>query len=265
MQYIHRKKLKQRFYKVQAILDGRNVIKIPLARRNSSNPDFPLRRVIKCDKCGMGLTGGWSKGRHTRYAYYRCAGKCVTTSIKIDELEVSLISLLKEITPSKECTDLFVAFLYKTYHERLGRIQKIRNEADSEIEKIKEIRRMLVRKNLEGVYSDEVFKEQTAMLEEKMFKVQVGKEDATIDKYNIDEVTSFIKTLLADLGEAYKRSSLSQIKVLLGSIFPDGLAWNYNGGLNHTISPLYQAIRAFNEGTASYSGHYTPWVEPSFR
>ena len=56
-----------------------------------------------------------------------------------------------------------------------------------------------------------------------MLKIQITKEDAIIDKYNIDEVTSFIKTLQADLGETYKRSSLSQIKVLLGSIFP--LEW----------------------------------------
>ena len=38
---------------------------------------------------------------------------------------------------------------------------------------------------------------------------QVVKDDATIDRYNIDEVTAFIRTLLADLGEAYKRSNIS--------------------------------------------------------
>lgn len=245
----------QQFYKVQAILDGRNVIKIAFARRNSANPDFPLRRVVKCDKCGMGLTGGWSKGRHARYAYYRCGGQCTGMSIKVDDLDNALIKILKEITPKKECLDLFIAFLYKTYHERLGRLQKIKNESDAEIEKLKDLRRSLVKKNLEGTYSDEIFKEQNLMIEEKMIKVQIIKEDSTIDKYNIDDVTSFIKTLLADLGETYKRSNLSQLKVLLGSIFPLGTAWSYNGTLNHTISPIYQAIQTFSEGTPSYSGH----------
>ena len=80
------------------------------------------------------------------------------------------------------------------------------------------------------------------MIESKITKAQIAKDDAMLDRYNIDAVTSFIKTLLADLGETYKRSSISQLKTLLGSMFPSGLAWNYNGTLKHKISPIYQYI-----------------------
>ncbi len=235
------------FYKVQAILDGRNVNKIALAKRNSTNPDFPLRRVIKCAKCGMGLTGGWSKGRYAKYGYYRCGKPCTSTSIKVEELENTLIQLLKEITPKPECLNLFINFLYKTYHERLSRLQKMKNEADNEIARLKELRRTMVEKNLNGVYSDDVFKEQSTFIEDKMLQAQIAKDDATIDKYNIDAVTTFMKTLLADLGETYKRSNIFELKVLLGSIFPLGVAWNYNGTLNQKISPLYQSIRTFKD------------------
>ncbi len=93
----------EQFYRVQAILDGRNPNKVALARRNFSNPDFPLRRIIRCSRCGMGLTGGWSKGRHAKYKYYRCGKPCSSTSIKIDELENTLMSLLKLYTPKQEC------------------------------------------------------------------------------------------------------------------------------------------------------------------
>lgn len=237
----------QVYYKVQAILDGRNPNIVALAKRNHLNPDFPLRRIVRCDKCGMGLTGGWSKGRHAKYGYYRCGSPCTTTSIKVDELEGALVKLLGEITPKKECLDLFIAFLYKNYHQRATRLQKIKNEADAEIERLKALRKTLVEKNLAGVYSDEVFKEQNVVIEDKMIRAQIVKEDSLIDKYNIDKVTGFIKTMLADLGETYKRSDLPQIKVLLGSIFPSGIAWCYNGTLNHTISPLYQAIHGFDK------------------
>ena len=84
------------------------------------------------------------------------------------------------------------------------------------------------------------------MLEDKIVRAQIAKDDSILEKYNIDAVTAFIKTLLVDLGEAYKRSSTNQVKVLLGSIFPSGLAWNYNGTLNHKISPIYQAILQFD-------------------
>ncbi len=60
-----------------------------------------------------------------------------------------------------------------------------------------------------------------------------------------DRLLAFIKTILADLGETYKRSNIPQLKVLLGAICPSGLAWDYSGTLRPTINPLYQAIRDF--------------------
>ncbi len=236
----------EQFYRVQAILDGRNLNKVALAKRNHANPDFPLRRIVRCDVCGMGMTGGWSKGRHARYAYYRCGGVCKGVAAKADKLETTLIQTLKEITPKKECLNLFITFLYKTYHQRLSRLQKIKGVADEEMATLKALRKTLVEKNLAGIYSDEVFKEQNATIEDRMTKAQIAKDDATIDKYNIDDVTTFIRTILADLGETYKRSSISQIKVLLGSIFPSGLSWSQNGTLNREISPLYQSICHFD-------------------
>lgn len=138
----------------------------------------------------------------------------------------------------------------KTYHERLLRLHKIKNDADKEIEELKLLRKAIVEKNLKGIYSDEIFKEQNAIIEEKMIKAQIVKDDATIDKYNVDAVISFIKTILADLGEAYKRSNLTQQKMLLSSVFALNLSWDYNGRLNSTISPLYQYIQNFSEQTA---------------
>lgn len=246
----------QQFYKVQAILDGRNVNKVALAKRNSEKPEFPLRRLVRCARCSMGLTAAWSKGRNAKYAYYRCGGKCNNSSIKTEALESAVIKLLKEITPKQECIDLFIAYLYKTFHERLSRLDKIKNEADDNIAKLQDMRRMLVEKNMSGVYSDEIFKEQNAMIEEKMMRAQIVKDDSMIDKYNIEEITTFVKTLLADLGETYKRSNISQIRVLLGSMFPSGLAWNYEGTLNHRISPIYQAIQSIDNGAIPFGTAY---------
>ena len=237
----------EQFYKVQAILDGRNVNKVALATRNHSHPDFPLRRIIRCAKCGKGLTGGWSKGRNAKYGYYRCGGSCTGASIKVEELENTVVSLLKKYTPKEQSLNMFVTFMYKIYHERLARVTKLKNEADTEIDRLKNLRKTLVEKNLAGVYSDEVFKEQNSLIEDQMLQPQIAKDDGTIDKYNIDAVTTFIRTLLADLGETYRRSSISQNKVLLGSMFPSGLAWSYNGTLNHEISPIYGAIQNFSE------------------
>ncbi|MFC1546383.1 recombinase family protein [bacterium] len=60
------------FFKAHAILDGKRPTITPKQR---NNPDFPLRRFIKCEKCGKPLTASWSKGRSNKYPYYRCSTK----------------------------------------------------------------------------------------------------------------------------------------------------------------------------------------------
>ena len=65
------------FYKVQAVLDGRNTnAKSGVVRRNQDNTEFPMRRLVKCAGCGRSLTGAWSKGKRGKYAYYFCPKRC---------------------------------------------------------------------------------------------------------------------------------------------------------------------------------------------
>lgn len=237
----------QQFYKVQALIDDRCTNKMTLGKRTFENTDFRLRRVLKCGKCGWGLTGGWSTGRHGgRYPYYFCARRCNYKCIAVGKVEELLIARLKEITPKPECLDSFLNFVAEIYHERTSRLFKVRNEVDREIGRLKQLRQTLVDKNLEGIYSDEIFKEQNSMIEEKLVKAQIVRDDTAVDKYNIEAVISFIKMILADLGEAYKKASIPQLKVLLGLVFPYGMNWDYNDTLDPKISPLLQAIRDFS-------------------
>lgn len=239
------------FYKVQAILNGRGPNKGAYVKRTFIDENFPLRRLIKCGKCGAGLTGYWSTGnKGVKYAYYSCGMKCNYKCIPVQEVEDAVIKRLKEVTPKEEALRLFINSIYKAYHNRLSRLNKITAEADQEIEKLKILRKQLIEKNLAGIYSDEIFREQNALIEDKMVKAQISKEDSLINKYNIDALTSFIKTLLADLGETYKRSNIAQLKLLLSSVFEGNLTWDYNGTPNSKISPLYQYIRAFSKENA---------------
>ena len=48
------------FFRVQAALSGRVPSSTPQQR---AHPDFPLRTIVRCESCGRGLTGSWSKGR----------------------------------------------------------------------------------------------------------------------------------------------------------------------------------------------------------
>jgi DNA invertase Pin-like site-specific DNA recombinase len=234
----------EQFYKVQEHLDGRCTHKFPTPKRAQPSEEFPLRRVVKCSKCNIGLTAGWSKGRTARYPYYRCAGDC-TTSIPRADLDGAMMQVLKEITPKEECLELFTKYIKDAYEERVANLKTNSKHADEEIQRLTDLRKVLVEKNLLGVYSDEIFKEQNTEIEKKIAKAEVAKADSTLEKYDINKLTNFMKETLSDLGETYKRSGVAQTRALLGSIFPNGLSWSYDGTLNYEISPMYQAIMNF--------------------
>ena len=46
------------FYRAQSVLSGRPPSTAPQQR---AHPDFPFRAFVRCESCGRGLTGSWSK------------------------------------------------------------------------------------------------------------------------------------------------------------------------------------------------------------
>ena len=74
-------------------------------------------------------------------------------------------------------------------------------------------------------------------MEEKIKGIQSAKNDTVIDKYNLEVITKFIQAKFGDLNETFTESSLEIKRVLMCSIFPKGLRWNYPGYSNTETSP----------------------------
>ena len=141
--------------------------------------------------------------------------------------------------------ELFNAFLRSTYYKRVATLQNRRERADDELKKLYEYRQALIEKNITGVFSDEVFKEQNKLVEDKIHAVQIAKEGDLLTKYNLEAITEFIKEKLVDLEKTYRESDLEQTRVFMFSIFPSGMRWNYPGCSKHEISPFWSSIQAF--------------------
>ncbi|HSX15907.1 MAG TPA: recombinase family protein [Candidatus Saccharimonadales bacterium] len=143
------------FYRVQAVLDGRNYnTPIVLARRTRNNSDFPLRRVVRCGRCGQSFTGSWAKGKRSLYGYYFCIKRCgAKSNVPFTEIESETAELLKNISLKPETTALINAYLRRTYYLRIGSLKQKRDQADIELKKVYETRQALIEKNLSGIYS----------------------------------------------------------------------------------------------------------------
>ena len=82
---------------MQAVLSGRVPSTTPQQR---AHPDFPLRAFVRCDSCGRGLTGSWSKGRSEYYAYYHCRPGCRAVNVTKAKLEGLFADELALLQPS---------------------------------------------------------------------------------------------------------------------------------------------------------------------
>lgn len=215
------------FNKVQSVLDGRNTHKVSL-RKTRDNPDFPLRRFIKCGICGYGLTGGWSKGRCKKYPYYKCIGRC-TKSVPRANLEESTITFLNNIRFTPQGLEFFKKILFKKHAQRIAVMRKLHSDADRTINKQKELKQILIEKNLTGFYSDDIFKEQSEKIDNKIKEALLLQNDSLIIQYDKEVIEENITKKLFSLGNIYQIFTLTQKRLLLSLIFNTPPKWNYPG------------------------------------
>lgn len=230
----------QLYYTVRGLLDGR--IQQPVAsKRIIKNDQFPLKGIVK-HTCGYNLVGANCKGRHKYYPTYWCA-KHPSPSISVEKVDKQLEEMLKGLQPNQDAINLFTLILHDEYHNRLEVLKKSQQLADKKILEAKALLTSLVEGHMKKLYSDEIFLEQKAKLETQLLASNVVKNDNLCGQYDIEAITKFVKALLYDINKAYEVSDTAQKKILLGSIFPEGLV--YDGGqlLNRSISPIFDTIR----------------------
>ncbi len=232
------------FYRVQAILDGRNRNASPnIAKRSLDSPEFPMRRLVNCSRCGHSFTGSWTKGKNQRYAYYFCVKRCGPKSnVALQAIDDEREKLLAKLSLKPETIELIQAYLRHTYYLRIGAVKQKRDRADVELKQVYTTRQVLIEKNLSGIYSDDIFKEQNKVLEEKIKGIRVSKNDDVLGKYNLEAITKFIEDKFKNLNETFATSDLERKRVLMCWIFPKGLTWSYPGYSNTQIGPFYRSF-----------------------
>ncbi|MDO8618885.1 MAG: recombinase family protein [Candidatus Daviesbacteria bacterium] len=235
---------KDLFNRVQDILDGRQKSKVDLARRDILHTDFPLRRFTKCSKCGSGFTGSWSKGRGGRYAYYYCRkeGGHYFPYVSRKTLHDSLTQILKKITPTDECSKIFIHLLEKEYKKRCSQLYNKKTRKVMQLKKLQDMRNNLVQNHLLGIYSNEVFKAQNEMIEKNIKSIELASDEELLDRYNLQSATEYIEKRAKDFIFTYDNSDLSQKRSLLGLLFPAGFVWDYpNSKLTYIqLNPLFK-------------------------
>lgn len=192
----------------------------------SKNPDFPLRRFVT-SPTGLKLTGSWSTGKlGKKFPYYRF--KIKGSNYNREKFEDAFCDFMNTFGFDRE-------FLQRLREIVKTEVEKRRLEEKNETEKaslilndLKEKQTILIQKNLKGVISDELLKEQLAIIQASIMNhaINMQQPELNFDSEQIDEIFEFMEEYLVKPGDTWKKADYNSRLQLQVFEFPHGVVFD---------------------------------------
>ena len=212
------------FYRVQEILTGRRV---PTVSYQKQNPDFPLRRFVKCAHCGKPLTGSFSKGRSQKYPYYKCPSSKCRLNVSKSEIENQFIELMKMLQPKPKYLRLFEAIVLDVWEEQRAQLNTTNDGLQKRLNRIRERTNQLTEAFLYNQSIDrETYQTQLTRLREDQLLIEMELNETRVEELDV-ESASKPRSLRDRRRLAILDRSVTRAKAAVSnSLFPDGLMFD---------------------------------------
>jgi site-specific DNA recombinase len=251
------------FDEVQAVLAGRSPGAVP---KRKLNPAFPLKHFVKCDSCGVPLTGGFCTGRSKRYAYYWCRNPaCHAVRLTGEQLEVDFLALLQRFRPAPDDVEDFLKMAAKVWAAAQGDAAKEARRLEARLEEQKRRKRKLLDSMLDGKISDTTYKQA-----DEEFCAEIATTEKELRALESRQVTQdaflcFIKIHLMDVGGAWQLGTPGQKHRVQNLLFDGGLFYSEKSGIlnrsNSSLFSILELISGSKLGLASPTG-FEPVLSP---
>jgi site-specific DNA recombinase len=233
------------FRKVQRVLDGKAVIVTPHDR---NHPDFPVRVFVQCGVCGTAMTGSWSKGRTSRYAYYRCRSSavCKAANISKAELETAFMRCLQAMLPKPEYAQLFREIVLDVWNQRQAEARNTRRQLQSNFDSLVTKKDRIVDAFVHRRAIDQrTYNRQTAKLDEEIVLAESALHDARLDELDVEGVLNFAEYVLTNAARFWIEASPSQKQRLQKLLFPSGVTYSRDSGFGTAeISVIFRLLQS---------------------
>ena len=238
------------FYQVQAVLSGRVPSTVP---RQRSHPDFPLRGFLRCQSCGRGLTGSWSKGRSEYYAYYHCRPGCRAVNVTKATLEGLFADELALLQPTPGYMRLLKESVLRIWKARKA---AVREELDRAERAAKAIQEKLDRLDeaflFERSIDIDTYDRHAEKLREELTLARIDRHSGQLEELDVEGILAFAERILPRASDLRVQASLDQRQRFQQLFFPDGIAFDGNRFVGTgATAPAFSYLRTIedrNEG-----------------
>ena len=212
--------------------------------RRRAQQEFPLRRFVRCVRCGKPVTGGWARGRWgNRYAYCDCRQKCSGVIARKGTLEEQFVELLRQLVPSSEWLELLKQTVLSIWHEELGQASDVRENVQKRVTQIRaRLRRLDEAFLYESSIDRTTYEELRDKLREELTLAELELSEAQVEQFDIDSALAKAISVLNNASALWIDASLDDRLRLQEVLFPQGLVWDGAGFQTPVISFAFKGV-----------------------
>jgi site-specific DNA recombinase len=223
------------FEQVQRVLKnkGRRV-----GEYKTDNPDFPLRRFVFSPE-GLKLTGSWSSGRSAKYPFYRFGGK--GSNYARDEFERQFAFKMDSYAFGSEHIHKLKLLVRKEFDVATAGARKDAHALQTRIDELAEQQTALVKKNIQGVLSDAVLKQQLALVEKQTMEAHASLALLRNVDVSPEEAIDFTEEYLRTPSKVWRKAYIATQTKLQWFQFPSGMTFDGKEFGTAEVSSVFKA------------------------
>ena len=235
------------FHRVQSVLDGKNVKPLHNQREH---PDFPLRGFVRCGSCGTRLTGGYSTGRSSRYAYYHCWNKdCRAVSVRREVLEQVFVDELAVVQPKQSAINLFKEVVKDVWSTRQTDALKLQGQLRNRLRGLEERRDTLESALLyEKTITKEIYDRQSLKLSEMIREAEAELQSCLYNQVDLSELLEHATKILGAIKTTWLSKDIQLKQRLQAAIYPEGISYTKDGLRTAVTSSVFKVLGGISGG-----------------
>jgi site-specific DNA recombinase len=243
---------REEFARVQQVTSGRNC-SVP---HRKERPEFPLRGLVRCNRCQRYMTGSFTRGRSQRYPYYHCANTkhCPRKSYATATVHNEFAGFLNEITPKPELVGKLGERVLQIAEERHAALKTRKVRQETELARLNKQILELIRMRTEGLITDREFLAQKSVLAERKMGLESAPSAERISANRLREDLGEITEPLTQLRGTWETLGSPFRRRFERLVLPVGFV---NGEIRTAeLGLLFRVFRQF-EDTNSHVGSLT--------
>lgn len=194
--------------------------------------NIPLKVFVKCDKCGVGLTGYVVKKKELWYYKCRTKGCCVNKAS--ETLNHQFENVLTDFVLDPENLNLMQELLITEFNERTRDNEEAVRLLKEQYQEIKRKLERLEERFMDEEITKELYLKYVEKHKEEQVKIQRDLQDVELSASNPEDCAQLITSYAKDLRQMWLSADYMQRQKLQNYLFPQGLRYCKEKGLVRT-------------------------------